>query len=108
MATTFHQYSMLMTTTASKDDAKKIAKLVLERRLAACVQIFPIESFYTWKGEMANENEVLLLIKTRRALVDEAISEIKKVHPYETPEILATELVAGFSGYLSWIDEVTK
>lgn len=102
------KYGVLLTTVANRDDATKIAKALLAAKLAACVQITPIESFYTWKGEIANENELLLLVKTKTAHFEAAIKSIKSVHPYETPEIVATDFIAGFSGYFSWIDEVTK
>jgi periplasmic divalent cation tolerance protein len=101
-------YSMILTTVSNKDDAAKIAKSLLGGKLAACVQVTPIDSFYTWKGEMANEAEFLLLIKTRSALINETIDEIKRQHPYETPEIVATDFVNGSAKYFSWIDEVTK
>lgn len=102
------KYGMVITTTANKDDARKIASVLLKARLSACIQTLAIESLYTWKGEVANEPEFLLLVKTKTSLVNEAIDQIKKIHPYETPEIVATDFVAGFGGYFSWIDEVTK
>jgi len=102
------KYGVMITTVANKDDAAKLAKLLLSEKLAACVQVMPIESFYTWKGDTANEAELLLLIKTKAALFDKAIKTIKSAHPYETPEIVCTDFIAGFSGYFSWIDEVTK
>lgn len=102
------KYGVLMTTVANKDDATKVVKMLLSQKLAACVQVMPIESYYTWKGDTANEAELLLLVKTKTAHFDKAIKAIKEIHPYETPEIVATDFIAGFSGYFSWIDEVTK
>jgi periplasmic divalent cation tolerance protein len=102
------RYGLLMTTTANKDDAQKIAKALLAEKLAACVQLMPIESFYTWKGAVANDAEILLLVKTKTALFDDAIRAIKAIHPYETPEIVATPFTAGFAGYFGWIDAVTR
>ena len=101
-------YGMLMTTTANKDDAQNMAKALLGEKLAACVQLMPIESYYTWKGAVANEAEILLLIKTRTALFDDAIRAIKAIHPYETPEIVAMLFTKGFPGYFGWIDAVTR
>jgi periplasmic divalent cation tolerance protein len=98
---------MLMTTTPTREEATKIAKLLIEEKLAACVQLLPIESFYVWQGKSQNEAEVLLLVKTRRLLFDSAIARIKTVHSYTVPEIVAVPFTAGFGDYLSWIDEVT-
>lgn len=100
-------YSAVITTAASKDDAKEIARAILGAKLAACVQLFPIESLYTWKGEMAEESEVLLLIKTRSELYSELEKAIRDVHKYETPEIIQLPVEKGLSEYFSWIDEVT-
>ncbi len=98
---------MLLTTVASRDDATKIANLLIEEKLAACVQLLPIESFYVWDGKTQNESELLLLIKTRTALFEDAIARIKAVHPYTLPEIVGTQFTAGFKGYLNWIDQTT-
>ena len=100
-------YGMLLTTVASRDDATKIARLLIDEKLAACVQLLPIESFYRCVGKTQNEAELLLLIKTRTALFEAAIARIKAVHPYTVPEIVVTQFVAGFNGYLDWIDQNT-
>ena len=100
-------YGMLLTTVASRDDATKIARLLIDEKLAACVQLLPIESFYRCDGKTQNEAELLLLIKTRTALFEAAIARIKAVHPYTVPEIVGTQFVAGFNGYLDWIDQNT-
>ena len=101
------EYGMLLTSVASRDDAAKIAHLLIEEKLAACVQLLPIESFYVWDGKTQNEAELLLLIKTRTALFEDAIARIKAVHPYTVPEIVGTQFLAGLKGYLDWIDETT-
>lgn len=108
MSTALRTYGMLLTTTGNRDDARKIAQALIDKRLAACVQLLPIESFYRWRGDVANEKEVLLLIKTKTALFDEAIKAIRSIHPYETPEIVGTEFTTGFAGYFAWIDAETK
>lgn len=100
-------HGMLMTSVAERSDAERIARALLSEKLAACVQILPIDSFYTWKGEQRNDAELLLLVKTRAALFDTAIARIKALHPYDVPEITAQAFSGGFAGYLSWIDEVT-
>ena len=97
----------MLTTTPTREEAQTIARLLIEEKLAACVQLLPIESFYFWQGKTQNEAEVLLLIKTRTALFENAIARIKEVHSYTVPEIVAVPFAAGFAGYLSWIGEVT-
>lgn len=101
-------YGMLLTTVASRDDAARIANLLIDEKLAACVQLLPIESFYVWDGKTQNENELLLLIKTRAALFEPAITRIKSVHPYTVPQIVGTQFLAAFQPYLAWIDAVTR
>jgi len=100
-------YGVLLTTTSSREEARKIARLLIDEKLAACVQLLPIESFYVWDGKTQNEAEVLLLVKTRTALFETAIARIKAVHSYTVPEIVATTFTAGFAGYFGWIDDVT-
>src|SRR5579863_1436890 len=80
---------MVTTTVAGREEARRIAGVLLTERLAACVQILEIESHYLWKGERKAEPEVMLLIKTRAELFDRTIARIKALHPYETPEIVA-------------------
>jgi periplasmic divalent cation tolerance protein len=100
-------YGVLLTATSSREEAQKIARLLIDEKLAACVQLLPIESFYVWDGRTQNEAEVLLLVKTRTALFETAIVRIRAVHSYTVPEIVATAFTAGFAGYLDWIDGVT-
>jgi periplasmic divalent cation tolerance protein len=97
----------MLTTTPSREEAQKIARLLIEEKLAACVQLVPIESFYFWQGETQNEAEVLLLIKTRTALFERVTARIKEVHSYTVPEIVAMPFVAGFQGYFDWIGQAT-
>jgi len=101
------EYGVLLTTTPSRDEAAKIANLLIDERLGACVQLLPIESFYFWRGMTQNEAEFLLLVKTRTSLFEKAIARIKEIHSYSVPEIVALPFSAGFAGYLNWIDEAT-
>jgi periplasmic divalent cation tolerance protein len=101
-------YGMLLTTLPSKEAAADIARMLIDEKLAACVQLCAIESFYRWQGKIANEAETLLLIKTRTALFDATIARIKQVHPYTVPEIVGTGFIAGFQGYFDWIDQSTR
>ena len=100
-------YGVLLTTTPTREEAVKIANLLIDEKLAACVQLMPIESFYVWQGKTRNEAEFLLLVKTRTSLFETAIARIKQVHSYTVPEIVALPFVAGFAPYFNWIDEVT-
>jgi len=100
-------YSVIITTTATKEDAETIARHLLAEKLAACVQVSTIDSLYTWKGEMANEKEHILFIKTRADLYPRAEECIRAHHKYEVPEIIQLPVMAGAASYLKWIDEVT-
>ena len=101
------EFGVMLTTTPTREEATKIARLLTDEKLAACVQLLSIESFYVWEGKTQNEPETLLLIKTRTALFEKAIARIKAVHSYTVPEIVALPFSAGFAGYLNWISEVT-
>ena len=101
------EYSLVITTAANREEAAAIASALLEQKLVACVQLQTIESLYTWKGEVANEPEVLMFIKTSHKHYDEVETTIKKVHSYETPEVIEISIERGSKEYLDWIDEVT-
>ena len=102
------EFGMLMTTVGNREDAERIARTLIDQELAACVQILPIESFYRWQGAVAKEPELLLLVKTRAELFEKSIAAIKASHPYETPEIVATQFETGHADYFAWIESVTK
>jgi periplasmic divalent cation tolerance protein len=100
-------HGLLMTTTPSREDAQRLARLLVEEKLAACVQMMPIESTFFWKEKVQEEKETLLLVKTRTALFETAIARIKALHRYEVPEIVAMPFTAGSASYFQWMDEVT-
>lgn len=100
-------HGVLLTALPSREDARRLGRLLVEEKLAACVQLLPIESFYRWDGKVQHEDEILLLIKTRTALFDAAIARIKVEHPYSVPEIVGWPFSAGHLPYLHWIDETT-
>ena len=102
------EYSIIISTLPQKDMAKQIAKVLVEQRLAACVQMFPIESVYLWKDEICEDGEILLFIKSRTDLFDKIVSTIREVHPYDVPEIVQTPISNGLPEYLKWIGELTK
>ena len=95
----------VVTTVANRDDAHRLARALVERKLAACAQISEIESIYHWQGEVQQSGELRVLFKTtdeRYALVE---STIRELHPYEMPEVIALPIVGGASEYLRWIQE---
>lgn len=100
-------YCMVTVTCASRADAETLAAAVLEKRLAACVQLSDIESFYRWKGSLHKEPEVLMIMKTRKKLYPELERHIRRHHSYEVPEIVQIPIENGLNAYLGWIDEVT-
>ena len=98
------EYSIVFTTCADKESAKAIAMLLVEKRLAACVQLFPIESIYVWQGKICDDSETALLIKSKTALFEEISAAIKGNHSYEVPEIIQIPITDGHHEYLKWID----
>jgi periplasmic divalent cation tolerance protein len=94
------------TTTTTMEEARKIAAELVEERLAACVQIVqPITSVYRWQGNVEEEKEVLLLIKSTRDLVPRIAELLDRIHPYEVPELIATPIIGGSNTYLNWLAE---
>ncbi len=99
----------LVTITAPQGIAsKKLATLILKRRLAACVNIVPlVQSHYWWKGKLESARESLLIVKTQSALVKSLMTFVKRNHPYDVPEIIALPIKAGLADYLKWISKET-
>jgi len=102
------EHSMIIATFPNNEIARKIAKLLVEQQLAACAQLLPIESIYRWNGEIFEEGEVMLFIKSKTDLFAEISAEIKTYHPYEVPEIIQIPISAGLPDYLRWINDCTK
>ena len=100
---------VIQCTASSKDEAQRIARALLEAKLAACVSLAAaVESHYWWKGAIESASEVLLLIKTTRERFDAAREMILKHHTYEVPEIIALPVVTGHKPYLRWLEESVK
>ena len=98
-------YVQVLTTAGSEEEAGRIAALLIERRLAACVQVVgPITSRYRWQGEIEEEREWQCLAKTTRAAYERVEAAIREAHSYDEPEIIAIPIVAGSAGYLAWIE----
>jgi len=102
-------YIQVVTTTASREDAERIAQALVAERLAACVQVLgPIASTYRWQGTIETAQEWLCLVKSRGELYGKIEDAIRRLHPYEVPEILALPVVAGSGAYLAWLDGELK
>ena len=86
----------------------EIARLLIDRQLVACVNMVPVRSWYSWKGEFCDDEEHLLIIKTRRELADTVICGIRALHPYEVPEIITLPVTAGHLPYLAWVAAQTR
>jgi periplasmic divalent cation tolerance protein len=100
---------VVLTACESADEAAKIARALVDQRLAACVNIASgARSVYRWKGEIEEAAEWLLFIKTSRALLSEVRTALEKLHSYELPECVALPIVDGSEGYLDWIDHALK
>jgi periplasmic divalent cation tolerance protein len=94
--------------TCPEDRAGSLGGALVERRLAACVNIVPtVRSLYTWKGEVCDDAESLLVIKTRATLFERLRETVVELHPYDVPEVIALPITAGHPAYLRWVEEST-
>jgi periplasmic divalent cation tolerance protein len=104
-----NQVRIVLTTAGSQQEAQKIAHALVERRLAACVNIVPqIESVYRWQGKVEIAQEWLLVIKTTAAAFECVRDAVKELHSYDLPECVMLEVAAGSKEYLDWITENTS
>ena len=100
---------LVFTTLPSADKAAELARALVEERLAACANLLPaIRSIYRWQGKLQDENEVLVLLKTRAEHLERLKLRILELHPYEVPEVLAVPVEAGYQPYLDWLAGETK
>ncbi len=100
-------FSDIYVTAPDLDEAKRIARTVVREKLGACANIYPITSIYRWHGDVEEESEYALLIKTKTALFDKVASRIRDLHSYETPCIISFKIDAGDQMYLRWIEQET-
>lgn len=98
---------IVQTTCSTKDEAKKIAKVLIEEKLAACVQLSQIESFYNWQEKFCSDNETLLNIKTRKDNFGKIKSKILELHSYDLPEIIQLDIANASEEYLKFIGDNT-
>lgn len=101
-------FVQVITTVSEKKDAERLAKYILDERLGSCVQIIgPLKSVYRWKGKIEKTLEWACLIKTRKTLYKKVETAIKKIHPYEVPEIIAIPIAEGSKDYFKWLSDET-
>jgi len=100
-------YGIILVTAPSEAEAAAIAEALIQGKLAACVSIWPVGSLYTWQGQVQQEREYQLLIKTHLAHYPALEAKIRELHSYEVPEIIAVPIVQGSAAYLQWIGETT-
>ncbi len=99
-------YSLIYITTSENSESKKIARILLEEKLVACTNIIPkINSLYLWKGEIEEDDESILIAKTKSDKVDKVIKRVEEIHSYETPCILQLEVKKGSECYLQWMED---
>lgn len=102
------KFIMITTTFDNKEEANEISELLLKERLVSCCQLSNIISSYHWKGKIEHTEEYLLQMKSKKDLYKEIEKVILENHSYETPQIIAYDIVDGYKGYLEWIEEETK
>ena len=97
---------IVFTTFANEEDAAHVARVLVEERLAACANLVPsVRSIYRWKDGVADEREVMVLMKTRKQDWAALMSRLHELHPYETPECIAVRVAAGAPRYMAWLEE---
>lgn len=100
---------VIMVTASGRRECRKIARRLIDQKLAACVNITtPVQSVYRWEGKVVQEKEFLMLIKTTRDLFPEIKTEISLIHSYHTPEIVCLPIIDGSSNYLQWISDSVR
>ncbi len=96
-------------TTGDTDESQKIARALVEKRLAACVNLVPqIRSFYRWEGKIQDDLESLLVIKTSRSLFAAVRTEVERLHSYHVPEVLCVPILEGSPNYMTWLGECLR
>src|SRR5262245_28281101 len=106
MADTASDPIVVLITAPNREEAIRLADMLVGAHLAACVQILPeMESVYRWEGKIERQPEILLIAKTTRARCDELERDVRALHSYDTPEIVALPIVTGSEPYLRWLRE---
>jgi periplasmic divalent cation tolerance protein len=97
--------NVIILCTAPPGDSEKIAKVLVEERLAACVNVFPVKSYYIWEGKLSEDEEELMIIKTTQEVAKNVKARILELHSYKLPEIIIIPIAGGEERYLQWIDQ---
>ncbi len=100
-------YCMVITTCATQEEARRLSEIMVTSKLAACVQIHPVESIYSWQGSVHHEPEFRLILKTRDHLYHRIESMIIQHHSYDVPQIIQVAIDNGSEDYLAWINDET-
>lgn len=97
---------VLYCTVPNLEVGSSVARVLVQEGLVACVNLIPgLQSIYRWKGEICEDSEVMLMMKTVRSRTEEIAKRVKSLHPYETPELVALPVRGGLEGYLAWVRE---
>ncbi|WP_299226886.1 divalent-cation tolerance protein CutA [Sulfurihydrogenibium sp.] len=103
------EYIVVLITTPSKEEAEKIASYLVENHIVACVNIVEkVNSLFFWQGSIEKAEESLMIIKTKKSVFKKLIEEVRKMHSYTVPEIIALPIIDGFEDYLKWIEETVS
>lgn len=105
----FMSYGVVFITASSEKEGLEIGELLIKESLAACVNIIKgVSSIFFWEGEICNEQEVLLIAKTKKEVFEKLVERVKEVHSYDVPEIIFTPIIAGLNDYMKFIDGAVK
>ena len=97
------QYIIVLVTAPSQEEAGAIAHLLIEKKLAACVSMLPVTSVYTWDGQVQQDQEWQLIVKTTQSHFPQLATQVQQIHSYEVPELIALPILDGSQPYLNWI-----
>jgi periplasmic divalent cation tolerance protein len=98
-------FIVVFVTCSSQEEADRLALSLVEEKLAACINVTPVNSFFRWEGKACEESERLLVIKSRGSLFETLEKRVRELHSYDVPEIIALPIVKGARGYLDWIEK---
>lgn len=101
-------FSIIYSTAGSLKEARKIANVLIRNKLVACINAFPVSSFYKWKGKFCNEKEIALIIKTKKENVEKVMEKIKNIHSYDLPCIISWDINKGNKEFLQWMSGELK
>lgn len=102
-------YVVIFITTVNKKESEKIARALVSKNMAACVNIVEqVNSLFKWKGKLERQREFLLIVKSKKSLMPKLIKLVKSLHSYNVPEIIALPIIAGNKEYLDWLGESTR